>query len=162
MIGFLGIRSVHAPLPLVLEVQTHLRSMGERGLEGFALWAGLAEGNTFIVRHTVIPAQTGLITDTGVCVTVDGKELHRINVWLFRHGLTLIAQLHSHPTEAYHSETDDMFPIVTTVGGLSLVIPDFASRPFSLEDCAVYRLTAKRGWVLLPTNDVLNLIRIIE
>ena len=35
---------------------------------------------------------------------------------------------------------DDALPIATTVGCLSLVIPNFAREPFALDQCAVYRL----------------------
>jgi hypothetical protein len=37
-----------------------------------------------------------------------------------RHGVRV--QVHTHPFEAFHSETDDVFPIVHTTGFLSLVI----------------------------------------
>ena len=53
-------------------------------------------------------------------------ELPRLNVLLHERNLTLVAQLHSHPTNAYHSSTDDTYPIVTRAGRISLVVPDFA------------------------------------
>jgi hypothetical protein len=79
-------------------------------------------------------------------VSVPGDELHRINMWLHRHRLRLIAQIHSHPTEAYHSDTDDRYAIATSLGSISIVIPDFAVRPFQLEDCAAYRLSNRPWW----------------
>jgi hypothetical protein len=93
---------------------------------------------------------------------VDSAELHRINVWLYENSLTLVAQLHSHPEEAYHSDTDDAFPIVTVVGGLSLVIPGFAREPFSLSRCAIYRLMPGAGWVELAAREAASLITITE
>jgi hypothetical protein len=83
-------------------------------------------------------------------------------VWLFENSMTLIAQLHSHPTEAYHSDTDDAFPIATTVGSLSIVIPDYAREPFSLIRSAVYRLIPDHGWVFMPPNEVTKLVTIVE
>jgi len=53
----------------------------------------------------------------------------------------LIAQVHSHPTEAYHSEADDRFAIVTAEGGLSLVVPNFGNAPLDPRLWAIYRLT---------------------
>ena len=82
-----------------------------------------------------------------------------MNVWLFENDLRLIAQVHTHPTEAYHSETDDAFPIVTTEGALSLVIPNFANGPANLTQYACYRL--RRGhWVELTPAVVAALVRI--
>jgi hypothetical protein len=154
------VETVRVPRRCVEEAHSHLALVGRKGLEGFALWAGVHSGSTFHVRDTIIPEQTGLRTDLGVCVTVDGRELHRINVWLYNHGLTLVAQLHSHPTEAYHSDTDDTYPIATVTGSLSLVIQDFARPPFSLRRCAVYRLLPPNGWVKLSPDAAEGLITI--
>jgi proteasome lid subunit RPN8/RPN11 len=141
--------------------QAHLRSVGERGLEGFVLWAGRVHGNTIRVEHVLVPRQTGLRTHSGVCVYVDGPELHRINVLLYDQQLRLVAQVHSHPTDAYHSDTDDEFAIATILGSLSFVIPDFAARPFDLSDCAVYRLFPY-GWTEIPQEQVPVLIGVEE
>ncbi len=110
------------------------------------LWAGTLADATFQVTQLIVPEQRGLRTADGVCVVVDGDELHKLNVHLFEHQLMLIAQLHSHPGAAYHSETDDNYAVATNIGCFSLVIPDFAVRPFSLEECAVYRLRASGSW----------------
>lgn len=158
MRGFLDITKVVVPGECAEQAHSHLAKVGLLGLEGFALWAGVVSGETFYVRQTCIPEQRGLRSDLGVCVVVDDVELHRINVWLYEQGLTLIAQLHSHPTEAYHSDTDDTYPIATTLGCLSLVIPDFAAEPFAIENCAVYRLLPPSNWVELEREKVKRLV----
>jgi hypothetical protein len=158
MSGFLDLTRIQVPLSAVEEAVSHLRQVGRRGLEGFSLWAGKRFGATFLVEKNIVPAQTGHRTADGVCVSVGPGELHRINVWLYENSMTLIAQLHSHPTDAYHSDTDDAFPIATTVGSLSIVIPDYARKPFSLVDCATYRLSPQNGWVPMSQNEVTNLV----
>lgn len=153
MMGLLGVQSVHVPRSLALKAHAYLQQVGEQGLEGFTLWAGVRDGTAFYVRSTVVPAQRSLRRSNGVCVSVGAEELHRLNVWLFEQQMLLLAQLHSHPGRAYHSDTDDTYPIATAAGSLSLVIPDFARRPFALGRCAVYRLFPQAGWVrLLPTE----------
>ena len=47
-------------------------------------------------KWPIIPAQKHIRTDA-VCVITDPEELHRLNVWLYRKGLSLIAQIHCHP-----------------------------------------------------------------
>lgn len=160
MNGLLDVTSVVVPHDLALEAHAHLRKVGEFSLEGLALWVGVKEEHIFRVTRAVIPKQHNVRSESGVSVSVPAEELHRLNVWLFENQLTLLAQLHSHPTHAYHSDTDDAFPIATTVGSLSLVIPDFAARPFALPECAVYRLSAKGVWEKLTTWDVLTLFEI--
>lgn len=64
--------------------------------------------------------------------------------WLYDNGQRLGAQVHSHPTRAYHSDTDDAYPIATQRGALSLV-PHFATDGIRGRGVATYRLTAS-GW----------------
>ena len=76
--------------------------------------------------------------------------------------MSLIGQIHTHPTDAYHSDTDDTYPIATTLGAISVVIPYFARQPFALSRCAVYRLIAGRGWVGMTPEEATALIQITE
>jgi hypothetical protein len=161
MTGFLDVTSVQVPYEHTVLVQDHLRAAGREGLEGIALWAGERAGTTFRVRHTLVPRQQGTRSAQGLSVAVGPEELHRVNVWLYENRLQLIAQVHSHPTEAYHSDTDDAYPIATTIGCLSLVVPDFARGPFLLTECAVYRLGADGRWGRLSAGQVLALVSVV-
>jgi len=154
------IEQVIVPRTVVTEMQRFLRSMGEQRHEGVVLWAGQPEGGVFQVTNLLIPRQRATRTTEGVCASVDGDEMYRINAELLRAELRLIAQIHSHPTDAYHSETDDEHALVRTMGCLSLVIPDFAARPFSLADTAVFRLDRAGAWQELDKRAVASLIRI--
>jgi hypothetical protein len=55
-------------------------------------------------------------------------------------------QVHTHPGQAFHSATDDEWPIVSQVGFVSIVIPDFAAGDPSLEKAWVGRLQADGKW----------------
>lgn len=123
-----------------------------------ALWVGTQTGPEFRVSRTLIPKQRHIRNDDGVCVVIDADELHRLNVLLYKEGLTLLGQIHSHPGRAYHSETDDRYAIATTVGCLSLVVPDFARAPFRILDCATYRLDGRGRWAAVPSRDAARLI----
>lgn len=147
------------PRSVIQRGHRHLRDLGRQGFESFVLWVGERERDSFRVRDVVVPEQTGHRTAAGVGVTVFGEALHRLNVYLFEHGWTLAAQLHSHPDEAYHSVTDDTYAIATQLGSLSIVVPDFAVRPFSIERSAIYRLQAN-GWTPLEVDEAKRLIRV--
>jgi hypothetical protein len=153
---------VTLPKTLAEATRDHLRYMGRRGFEGFVLWAGELDGKAFRVTHTVVPEQHAVKTDDGVYVQVKADELHRLNVWLYESRRLLLAQIHSHPTDAYHSETDDAYPIAVTAGCFSLVVPDFAVRPFSFGDCAVYRLSTGGLWEELSSKQVSETFSIVE
>jgi len=122
-----------------------LYEAGRQGHERFVLWSGRCRGDVFEVSTGHIPEQTAYRLESGLCVRVEGAALHRLNVALYEAGETLGAQVHAHPTNAYHSETDDSFPIVTLLGGLSLVAPDFCRRGLLTDGTAAYRLTTA-GW----------------
>src|SRR5436305_15154353 len=109
------------PRHIVQETEKALRLAGQQGFELFMLWSGIVRGDVFDVQTCHRPRQTTYKLASGLCVRVEGDELHRLNRWLFDHGEILGVQVHSHPTNAFHSSTDDAFPIVTVLGGLSIV-----------------------------------------
>lgn len=141
----------------VEQTETALREAGHDRLERFVLWSGIEEGGTFRIHSAHVPEQTAYRTDGGLLVEVKGPALHRLNVWLHEHGEVLGVQIHSHPREAYHSETDDTFPIVTELGALSIVVPDFCRQPFLRSELAVYRLSTN-GWELMTNEQVSRLL----
>jgi hypothetical protein len=56
------------------------------------------------------------------------------------------AQVHTHPEEAFHSATDDQWPIVSQSGFISIVIPNFAAGEPSLKNAWVGRLQPDGEW----------------
>jgi len=55
-------------------------------------------------------------------------------------------QVHSHPQEAFHSVSDDRWPIVSQAGFVSVVIPDFAAGKPTLDGAWIGRLQADGSW----------------
>lgn len=156
------VKRVVVPRELADGANSHLREAGQRSCEAFALWAGSRQDSVFLVKELIIPAQQALAFEDGVCVTVASPELFRINVHLHNEGLELIAQLHSHPNEAYHSETDDRYPIATRAGALSIVVPNFARATFAIESSAVFRLSARSEWIAMSADEACRLIRVAD
>jgi hypothetical protein len=144
---------------IVEKTETAIRRAGADGYELFVLWTGTASEGIFTVRTPHVPAQTSYRLETGLCVRVGGDELHRLNMWLYEAGEVLAVQIHSHPTRAYHSDTDDAYPIVTQIGGLSIVLPDFGARGLTGPGVASYRL-ATSGWRRLRDRPVAQLLKV--
>ncbi len=116
------------PLDLVEGTLKRLRAAGRRGYEAFVLWGGVLDADDptrFSLTDSYLPEQSTMTTDSGLLVLIDGEALFRVNRAFHERGLILAAQVHSHPTSAYHSDTDDAFAMVTLIGGLSGVVPDF-------------------------------------
>jgi hypothetical protein len=136
---------------IIEETEETLRTAGAKGYEAFVLWSGRQNGTLFDVRTIHVPRQDSYRLHSGLCVRVDGDELHRLNVWLYQAGETLAVQVHAHPDNAYHSETDDTYPIVSTLGGLSIVAAEFCRVGLLTPSTAVYRLTPN-GWAKQDPN----------
>lgn len=149
------------PSDVVRGTDSQLRAAGRTRSECFVLWSGVQEHDTFQIRTGHVPRQTAYASSDGLCVRVEGDELHRLNVWLFEHGEQLAVQVHSHPTEAYHSDTDDTYPIVTVRGGLSLVVPDFGRAGLLGDGVAYYRLGLS-GWAELSLNEAKRIIQFTD
>lgn len=137
-----------------------MKSVGRRGYEGLVFWAGVLHGDLAHVSEAYVPAQKAYRTPDGLLVHVESEALHHFNSELYRRSLRFLAQIHSHGEHAYHSETDDNHSMVTTLGGLSLVVPHFANTPFDLGTCAVYRLTHE-GWMEVSLKDKYELIQVV-
>lgn len=155
--GLLPVRTFVIPSSILDDTIVFLRRAGAEGFEGFVLWAGVEiSQQRFEFRSLLIPDQRSMVTEHGLLVTVEGEALFRINKAVHNRGEILAAQVHSHPTDAYHSSTDDALPLVTILGGLSIVIPDFARHaPQDIERWAWFRLTKQAQWEpALATTEV--------
>jgi hypothetical protein len=146
------VERVRLPSRVLSETWKFLRDVGEHGQEGLVLWVGDLIDRVALVRGWVTPPQDPISSEDGVGYFVRPEALLQLNIVLSEKELRLVAQVHSHPGEAYHSTTDDRYAIVTAEGGLSLVVPDFANGPCAVENCAVYRLCDTRWTSLSPTE----------
>jgi hypothetical protein len=152
--GLLAVRHFVIPTSVLHMTIDFLREVGASGAEGFVLWGGKPDGAMqFRYTRAIIPEQHALKTEGGLLVVVDGDALFKVNKDLYKQGETLGAQVHSHPTSAYHSDTDDFYPLVTLLGALSVVVPDFARHaPRDLKVWAWYRLEGYGRWAPIPKD----------
>jgi proteasome lid subunit RPN8/RPN11 len=156
----LGVRHVVVPRDVIDSIHAHLRLTGAAHCEGVGFWAGRLFGEDFVVEAAIVPPQTTGHMENGLAVVVSGDALFRMNVWLHENHMTTIAQVHSHPGDAYHSDTDNDYAIMTRTGGLSIVVPNFARDEFSLDIVVVHRLEPDGSWKVLSERDARDLIQI--
>lgn len=67
-------------------------------------------------------------------------------------------QIHTHPASAYHSGTDDAYPIIHRPGFLSLVIPNFATGPIGFEGAYLAEFQEGGKWKQVPIDKHLEKI----
>jgi hypothetical protein len=153
------VREFFVPGDLIEQTLGPIQEAGERGYEAFVLWGGHLDPGSqrFEFTAAYCPQQTTSRGREGLLVIVEGEALHRVNRAFYEEGLTLAAQIHSHPQEAYHSETDDAYPMMTLRGGLSGVVPSFgAAGSDAFDEWVWYRLQGPGAW--RPLDDETRIV----
>lgn len=105
------------------ETLEHFRRCGAGRRECVTYWTGPADSPEMLdaAVHPDHAASAG-------SYELDGRWLHEFWVELGRSRRSVRVQVHTHAFEAFHSRTDDLWPIVHVPGFLSLVIPQFAAQ----------------------------------
>jgi len=155
------VRFFKIAVPLLHQTLEVVRAAGRDGSEAFVTWGGRVsdDGNTVSFTSCMVPRQTAHKTPQGLLVTVDGEALFELNRELYKRGELLAAQVHSHPEDAYHSDTDDCFSLVTLTGALSIVIPRFGIDGLNnFKGWAWYRMAGQSNWSLLDSDDKIQII----
>lgn len=117
------------------DARIHFEDCGTRGLEGTAMLAGRPEVG---ITRCFIPEQIGRRSRFGVSVEVTEQGKLQLAGALKKHERWM-ARIHSHPGEAFHSDTDDANPGLTAEGALSIVVPFFGlGLRRGLETCAIF------------------------
>src|SRR2546425_11727462 len=89
---------------------------------------------------------------------VDDSWLTKYWFQLAREDRAIRAQVHTHPGLAFHSETDDHWPVVSQPGFISIVIPNFAMGPVGLDKMWAGILTAGGDWRQVPISSIVEVL----
>lgn len=127
-----------------------LSSSQERRHEGVALLLGKLAGEAVIALACVQPKAT---TPAG-SFDISAAEMARVIALATDLELELVAQVHTHPREAFHSQGDDEGARVRYDGYLSLVIPDYGAGLPRLDGAALYEFSSRDGWIPLSVENI--------
>lgn len=128
-----------------------MEAMKARGDEGAELFLALSatvskDGRTVTFRRVHLPQQTCYSGPDGLLVRIDGEAIFELNRSCFEREEILAGQIHAHPTDAYHSPSDDQLALIKLPGGLSIVVPDFAAGPLHPRHWSVNQLGEDGVW----------------
>lgn len=142
-------------LPRLLLEQTfgHFRSCGMGRRECQALWVG-PWAHPQVITEVVHPRHSA----SPVGFQLDSEWLSDFWMRLSAEELGIRVQCHTHPGAAYHSATDDAFPILHTPGFLSLVIPRFATGPVGFDAAFLARIDEQGRWHEVGIADLLEIV----
>ena len=129
---------------------------GQANLEAFAIWVGKELQNIFEIKEVWFPEQE----NTMISYYISDIYVHNLNVKLNKEKCSAIAQIHTHPGDAFHSSVDDEHSILSIPGSFSIVIPDYGNIPVNaIDEWLVYRLIDGK-WILQRKKKVRKLFQI--
>lgn len=112
-----------------------MREYAPEDSERMVLWSGVVGGaNEALVRTIVVPDHD----PQGWRVDIDRPVWRGLLHAMRKQDQMLLAQVHSHPGDAYHSEGDEKWPAEHSDGFLSIVVPNFGVDVTELTECGIY------------------------
>jgi hypothetical protein len=138
---------------VLAETFTELRRCGQGRRECQVLWTSPWDKLVTIDR-VVHPKHQAW----GEGFELDGPWLNLFWQELMATNSGIRVQIHTHPGRAFHSATDDAWPIIHTQGFLSLVIPQFGKGPVGFTGAYLAELDETRGWKEVPITSRLEVV----
>lgn len=90
---------------------------------------------------------------SGVCI-LDGNAFGRLWAICRERKLTVVADVHTHPAQAFQSISDRTNPMVAQAGHVAIILPDFAQAPIDLSKVGVFQYRGSHLWTdRSPTVD---------
>jgi hypothetical protein len=125
------------------------RGRGVRESGAFLLGRKDAAGRRRIVDFLLYDDLDPHALDTGI-VHLDGCHFGKLWDLCKARGLTVVADVHTHPDGAGQSGSDRAHPIIARAGHLALIVPDFAAPPIRRRALGIYRYGGGGQWQTVP------------
>ena len=161
------IREYWIPLQVLDDSQRYLRDFGGKRFEGYMCWSGtLLNESTASVRSCIYPKEYKSSNFRGVHAGLDLLVAFEMGNQAYAKKEFLLVQLHTHGFEAFHSPTDNTYPISHKVGFISIVIPFFARKKFynskTLVKCSVNEYLGSGNWRELSANQTRQRFKVVK
>lgn len=123
----------------------------QRGHEGIAYLLGRTDGAVTLAAAVFAPeART-----TAGSFHVSPRSMVSCMQAAARFELQVVAQVHTHPGQAYHSDGDVEGAKIRYPGYASLVLPEYGRHLPSLAGAAGYLWQKTHGWIELSDDDII-------
>jgi len=118
--------------------------------EGVCFLLGRTDGRTALCLQAVQPKA---VTTEG-SFHVPASEMAKIVRLATDLKLQIVAQVHTHPGEAYHSDGDEDGANIRFEGFISIVVPNYGTALPSFEGSAIYIFTTEKKWKMIPLRQL--------
>lgn len=148
-------RGLIVPVAVRKKTDSYLLVSRRNGVEVVLLWSATPNTNPLQVKTVWFPRQVS----GKAFFQVPEEQLFEINKEISKVDQVLVAQVHTHPTLAFHSSTDDEFAIASHEGAYSIVVPEYGSVSVSDYAQCAYFVKRARNWRQLTISESQQLIR---
>ena len=83
---------------------------------------------------------------TGVCV-LHGNAFAKLWAHCREQGLTVVADVHTHPGAGFQSDADRTNPMVARAGHIAIILPNFARWPICEDQMGIYEYRGQHEWL---------------
>lgn len=141
--------SIYIPDLIWEDTLATFRRYSKASSEGLVYWGGIVGATqellvTSLLKPNHIPQ--------GGRVKLTDKEAAILVRTLYKRDEKLIAQIHSHSGQAFHSHGDDLYATSFHEGFCSIVVPYFGNGISTISECAVYEY--KEGFQELSQEEI--------
>lgn len=135
----------------LLALTEALRPSLERRHEGVAYLLGRTDGVITLAITVFAP----MARTTAGSFHVDARSMAGCMQVAGKHELQVVAQVHTHPGRAYHSDGDVEGARIRYPGYASIVVPDYGIKLPHLDGIAAYVWRAGADWQTLEADDLI-------
>jgi hypothetical protein len=147
-------RELHCPSALWSRLLFSLRLRGHQGRhESGAFLLGTrdevrARITDFVLYDDLDPHSL----DTGI-VHFDGRYYGALWERCRYAGISVVADVHTHPFGSGQSPSDRAHPMISEAGHVALILPYFAMREMSITDIGMYHYLGAKRWYTVPVGE---------
>jgi hypothetical protein len=131
----------------------HFRRCGNGERECQVLWISTWQAPeiiTDVVHSSHVAHADGFV--------VDANWLNQFWSHLANTDAGIRVQVHTHAQRAFHSPSDDSYPVIHSPGFLSLVIPNFAVGPIGFDGAYLAKIEQDGAWREVRCEDHLQIV----
>lgn len=128
------------------QILAELERRGEHRHESGAFLLGVeTEGRREVLDAIYYDELDPDAYSSGVCV-LHGDAFAKLWALCRQKNLTVVADVHTHPVEAFQSSSDRENPMVAQAGHIAIIVPDFARRPVHPRQLRIYEYCGQHEW----------------
>jgi len=137
---------ITCPRVLWRRVLQELERRGEKSHEAGGFLLGAERASRLTVTGVVFYDELDAgAYDTGVCV-LHADAFAKLWSICRERGLTVVADVHTHPGLAFQSSLDRTNPMIARLGHIAIIVPDLAAQPVTHARLGIYEYRGGHQW----------------